>query len=381
MTRACGVALAALLVGCSWGTISPEDFKKQFGFSSSSSTPEVNVLSVSGMRQCVSKLRAAVGENNVHATELDVHTTYISLIARRPAQPTNVDSYECRHGEVGPRKTVRLSTVSTLDDDTFAFSDVDLDGLATRLDSVVSDLAIEGGAINVVNIRKVGPRGARFVSMKVSVSGAYKDVSIELDGRGQKVVSATPTSVNRATLGTAQLPADKYVAFDAPEIASLAAFDPDDLANGWALDVAHAWKSDAALETLGANDPAVDAAGHLAAESCSLRFFSATCLAAGESRCDLELLLGGEQARHVPSGVSVQTTTSGNVVLTKNQCSLRAALSAIAKLDPPFGAVDTAVLDTTRKPTWTFTRRKPMTRGDSGRYAQVDAITCALITK
>ncbi len=367
-----GVALA----GCSIGTISPEEFKKEFGISASvSDHPDVNVFSATGMKICLSKLRAAVGEQDVHATAMEVHDKWISLTARRPNERARVDTYECRHGVVAPRVPARLSSLSTLDDDTFAFSEVDFDGLPARLDSAIDTLGL--GEVAVITIRKAGALGTRYVSVKLSVTGMHKDGSIEYDAKGNKIASAAPMIASLGTLGTVKLPVEQYVAFDAPAIASRSAFDPDALARGWALDVAHAWKSDALLAQLRAMNPRIDSAGTLASDSCSMRFVSPSCVAAGEGACALSILVGGEGARWVPSRVSVSlTATAGPVLETKGACTLRAALTSIAALDPPFGAVDTADFEDQRTSTWTFTRTATTTPRDLGRYVRIDAVTC-----
>ena len=183
--------------------------RKKFGISpSAGGKPEVNVVSAFGMGQCVSPeaFRAAVGETDVHATELTFHMTYVSLSARSPKHPENVDSYECRYGEVAPSTPVKLeSAAKTLEQDSFAFSDIDFDGLPNRIDRAVTELGLEAGCCRTSTFESGMGRAARYVSVTVHVTGTRNDGSVEFDGKGNKVVhDVAPPAARRGARSTAQ---------------------------------------------------------------------------------------------------------------------------------------------------------------------------------
>lgn len=391
------LAAVLTLLGCSWGTVSPDDFKKEFGISpSSGGKPELNVMSASGMSQCIAKLRATVGESDVHATELTFHTTYVSLSARSPAHPENVDSYECRYGEVGPSKPVKLgSAAKTLEQDTFAFSDIDFDGLPDRIDRTVTELALEGGMLSYVDVRKRDGSSGRYVSVTVRVTGARRDSTVEFDGKGNKVahdVAATSSSsgsgpLNRANLATATLPLDKWVALDAPEIPRSGAFDPL-MKLDWAISIATLWKSDATLYYLRANHPSANGLINLNSDWCQYWFISAACLAAGQGRCGFNLLVDG--ATSSPPGVNVSVTNaSARQPVSAATCTLRDAIAALDKHNHGFtyDNVDLGITDS--KAVWTFNHNAVTTDDmftgkvtrDPGNKLAVNVATCLVTSK
>ncbi len=394
-------AWVVCVLGCSWGTISPDDFKKQFGISpNAGGKPEINVFSASGMSQCLTKLRAAVGENDVHATELTLHLTYMSLTARSPVHPDNVDSYECRNGEVGPSTPVKLgSSIKTLNQDTFTFSSIDFDGLPNRIDRAVTDLAIEGGTLSSVDISMRALSGnRRYVSVSVHVTGTRKDGRVEFDGKGNKIVhddvAAVPPSsgtdeLTRAKLAAASatLPLDTWVMLEAPEIVALQSFDPLTKLVDWAPSVANAWKSDATLYYLRVTHPATDGTINLASDWCEYWYVSPACLVAGQGRCGLDILVNGKVP---PSRVSVSVTNlAAQSALGAVECTLRDAIAAVKKHDRAF-AIDQADLSVKdSKPTWRFTHNGSTVDDlftgkvthDPGKVTTVNAATCAVTSK
>ncbi len=185
MTRALA-CFTAFVLGCSVGSVTPAEFEEEFGAPpEKAAAPDINIFSQAGMNKCISRLRAAVGETDVRATELILYWTTVTLTARSPTYGDRVRSYQCRHGEVGPSSAVTLtdSQVRSLDEDTFGFSEVDLDGLPALLRHTLDDLGLEHGRVASVAIHKE----IEGVRVRVTVKGKQGDRIVEYDGRGRMV--------------------------------------------------------------------------------------------------------------------------------------------------------------------------------------------------
>jgi hypothetical protein len=94
----------------------------------------------------VTKLTAAVGNDNPNILKIAMYDSYASAQVQDPAKPENIDSYTYTKGKLSEAKPVKILGSGKISDNVFPLKDVNLAGIPELTKEMMRKLAeVEGG--------------------------------------------------------------------------------------------------------------------------------------------------------------------------------------------------------------------------------------------
>ena len=190
--RLCGAAIATgavLLVmsGCSWGTISREEFEAEWG----AGVGTEDLFEGNAAAGLVGVFGEKLGRRPVRATSLVIHPSYAILEAQDPKRTDNLDAYTYRGGAVASSRPVH--TNSSFEGSLFTLDDVALDKLPAMIEQGKRVVSVGGAPPSHVVIRKdLGRANAGEVGICVFFSNERRSGMACFDARGALKSPADP---------------------------------------------------------------------------------------------------------------------------------------------------------------------------------------------